>query len=319
MKKYTNSHFLQLLITAILIVSSAVSIYQSFPVVAHNFSTSESAVFLALTDALKAETQLAQQSIENGDLSSAGKHSDRAMALLNDNTTKEIAERNQRLADDLHNTLQSIQSAATTASNNNSLNDIGFLVDDASGIIDEVVSARIEPAQLNNSTIQALRLVELLDKILTSYGNAYGVGFDMTNMSMMMTMDSSNSGANDGMNSMSSTNMSMGNESGVDMSMSGMSMNDNNSVSDSILANNTDYETAQVIAKKINEVFNGEIINASSETNSTITSQSIDNINSGVQELVAKIDGKAPPMDIMTIVHTKIHPNLITAFNLSLK
>jgi hypothetical protein len=159
----------------------------------------------------------------------------------------------------------------------------------------------------------------LLDKILTSYGNAYGVGFDMTNMSMMMTMDSSNGGANDGMDSMSSTNMSMGNESGVDMSISGMSMNDNNSASGSILANNTDYETAQAIAKKINEVINGEIINASSETNSTTTSQSTDNINSAVQELVVKVDSKAPPMDIMTIVHTKIHPNLITAFNLSLR
>jgi hypothetical protein len=319
MKKYTNSHFLQLMITAILIVSSAVSINQYSPVVAHNFSTNESAKFLALTDALKAETQLVQQNIENGDLSLAGEHSDRAMTLLNDNTIKEIAERNQRLADDLHNTLQSIKSAATTASSNNSLNDIGFLVDDASGIIDEVVSARIEPTQLNNSTIQALRLVELLDKILTSYGNAYGVGFDMTNMSMMMTMDSSNGGANDGMDSMSSTNMSMGNESGVDMSISGMSMNDNNSASGSILANNTDYETAQAIAKKINEVINGEIINASSETNSMTTSQSTDNINSAVQELVVKVDSKAPPMDIMTIVHTKIHPNLITAFNLSLR
>jgi hypothetical protein len=307
------------MITAILIVSSVVSIYQSSPVVAHNFSTNESAVFLALTDALKAETRLVQQSIENDDLSSAGEHADRAIALLNDNTTKEIAERNQRLADDLHNTLQSIKSAATTASSNNSLNDVGFLVGDASGIIDEVVSARIEPTQLNNSTIQALRLVELLDKILTSYGNAYGVGFDMTNMSMMMTMDNSNSGANDGMNSMSSTNMSMGNESGMDMSMSSMSMNDNSSASGSILTNNTEYETAQATAKKINEVFNDEIINTSSETKSTNTSHSIDNINSAVQELVAKVDSKAPPMDIMTIVHTKIHPNLITAFSLSLK
>jgi gas vesicle protein len=307
------------MITIILIVSSTVSVYQSSPVIAHNFSTNESASFLALTDALKAETQLVQQSIESGDLLSGGEHANRALALLNDNTTKEIAERNQRLADDLHNTLQSIKSTTTKASSNNSSNDISFLVDDASGIIDEVVSARIEPMQLNNATIQALRLIELLDKLLTSYGNAYGAGFDMTNMSMMITMGNRSSGRNDGMNSVSSTNMNVSNEGGADMSMSSMSINDNSSASSSTIVNTTDYETAQAIANKINEVFNGELTNASSETNSTTRSQSIDNIDSAIRELVAKVDSKAPAMDIMTMAHTKIHPNLITAFNLALK
>jgi hypothetical protein len=55
---------------------------------------------------------------------------------------------------------------------------------------------------LNNSTIQALVLVELLDTVLASYyGDAYDVGFDMTNMSMMM------GGNNDDTNSMSSMDM----------------------------------------------------------------------------------------------------------------
>jgi len=315
MKRYTSSHILQLVITTILTVSSTVSVYQPSQVIAHNFSTNESAAFLALTDALKAETQLVQQSIGNDDLSSADKHADRAITHLNDNTTKEIAERNQRLADDLHNSLQSIKSFVTTASSNNSSNDISFLVDDASSIIDEVVSARIEPTQLNNSTIQALRLVELLDKLLTNYGSAYGVGFDMANMSMMMTM-SSGGGKNDGINSLSSTNMNMGKESGVNMSMSSMSTNNNSFASRSTIVNTTDYETAQAIANKINEVFNGELSNASSESKSTTTSQSIGN---AVRELVAKVDSKSPAMDIMTIVHTKIHPKLITAFNLALK
>lgn len=316
MKKYANSHFLQLVITSILIVSSTVSVYQLSPAVAHNFSTNESAAFLALTDALKAETQLVQQTIENGDLPSAGKHADRAVALLDDNTTKEIAERNQRLADDLHNSLQSIKSSITTASRNNS-NDISFLVDDASSIIDEVTSARVEPTQLNNSTIQALRLVELLDRLLTNYGNAYGVGFDMTNMSMMMTV-SNDGGGNNGVNSLSSTNMNT-NVGGANMSMSSMSINDNSSASSSTMINTTDYETAQAIAKKINEVFNDELTNASSETNFTAPDQSINNIDSAVTELLDKVDSKAPAMDIMTIVHTKIHPNLITVFNLALK
>lgn len=161
-------------------------------------------------------------------------------------------------------------------------------------------------------------MVELLDKLLTNYGNAYGVGFDMTNMSMMMTV-SNVGGGNDGMNSTSSTNMNIGNEGGANMSMSNMSMNNNSSASSLTIVNTTDYETAQAIVKKIKEVFNSELTNASSETNFMAPSQSIDNIDSAVMKLLDKVDSKAPAMDIMTIVHTKVHPNLITAFNLTLK
>ena len=49
------------------------------------------------------------------------------------------------------------------------------------------------------------------------------------------------------------------------MSMSRMSMNNNSFASGSTIVNTTDYETAQAIANKINEVFNGELTNASSE------------------------------------------------------
>lgn len=314
MKQYTNGHFLQLMTITILVVFSTVSVYQSSPVVAHNFSTNESAAFFALTDALKAETQLVQQSIENGDLSSAGEHADRAMRLLNDNTTKEIAERNQRLADDLNASLATLRTSTTNPS---MANDINFTVSDLNSILDEIVTARIDPDKSNNSTIQALRLIELLDKLLTNYGNAYGVDFDMTNMSMMMAM--SNGGGNDGTNNISSTNMNMGNEGGANMSMSRMVMNDNSSASGSTIVNTIDYETAQAIANEINKVFNDELTNASSEMNSTTTGQSINNIDSAIRELVAKVGSKAPAMDVMTIVHTKIHPNLIAVFNLALK
>ena len=307
MKQHTNGHFSQLMIITILVVSCTVSVYQSSPIVAHNFSTNESAAFFALTDALKAEIQLVQQSIENGDLSSAGEHANRAMTLLNDNTTKEIAERNQRLADDLNAALATLRTSTTDPS---MANDINFTVSDLNGILDEIVTARIDPDKSNNSTIQALRLIELLDKLLTNYRNAYGVDFDMTNMSMMMPM--SNGGVNDGTNNISPTNMNMGNEGGANMSMSRMVMN-------STIVNTIDYETAQAIANKINKVFNDELTNASSEMNSTTTGQSINNIDSAIRELVAKVGSKAPAMDVMTIVHTKIHPNLIAVFNLALK
>jgi hypothetical protein len=43
----------------------------------------------------------------------------------------------------------------------------------------------------------------------------------------------------------------------------------------------------QTIAKKISEVFNGELANVSLEINSTTLDQSIDNIDAAITELIA--------------------------------
>lgn len=289
-----------------MIVILIMSLYS--PVSAHNFSTNESVAFLAMTDALKAEVQLVQQNLVNNNMSLASDHANKALILITDDVNKEIAERNQRLSDDLNTALASIMASTESASGNNATSDTDILVEDINGILDEIVSARIDPDQLNNSTTQALRMVELVDKLLTNYGDAYAIGFDMTNMSMMMGNDS------DGMTSMSATDTSMDNQSNSNMSMGGgMSVN-NTSTSDATLVNTTDYQSAQALATKVQELFDSQIMN-SPESSGT----AIDNIRSTLQELVTSINSKASPMDVMTIVHTKLHPNLITAFNLKLR
>jgi hypothetical protein len=289
-----------------IIVILIMSLYS--PVSAHNFSTNESAAFLAMTDALKAEVQLVQQNLVNNNMSLASDHANKALILITDDVNKEIAERNQRLSDDLNTDLASLMASTESASGNNATSDTDILVEDINGILDEIVSARIDPDQLNNSTTQALRMVELVDKLLTNYGDAYAIGFDMTNMSMMMGNDS------DGMTSMSATDTSMDNQSNSNMSMGGgMSVN-NTSTSDATLVNTTDYQSAQALATKVQELFDSQIMN-SPESSGT----AIDNIRSTLQELVTSVNSKASPMDVMTIVHTKLHPNLITAFNLKLR
>ncbi|MGH9983125.1 MAG: hypothetical protein ACRD8W_04120 [Nitrososphaeraceae archaeon] len=278
------------------------------PVSAHNFSTNESVAFLAMTDALKAEVQLVQQNLVNNNMSLASDHANKALVLITDDLNKEIAERNQRLSDDLNTDLASLMASTESASGNNATSDTDILVEDINGILDEIVSARIDPDQLNNSTTQALRMVELVDKLLTNYGDAYAIGFDMTNMSMMMGSDS------DGMTPLSATDTSMDNQSNSNMSMGGgMSVN-NTSTSDTTLVNTTDYQSAQALATKVQELFDSQIMNSPQSSGTAI-----DNIRSTLQELVTSINSKASPMDVMTIVHTKLHPNLITAFNLKLR
>jgi hypothetical protein len=284
----------------------------------HNFSPDESASFLALVNTIKAEAQLVRQNIASNNMSLASDHANKALALMTDDVNKEIAERNQRLSDDLNSDLASLKASTEPTSGNNTTSNIDadILVDDINGILDEIVTARIDPDQLNNSTIQVLAAVELLDRVLRNYGDAFVVEYDMTNMSMM-TMDGNNNNiSNNGrnvtanMHSMSTMNMGGGDDN---MSMEDMPK------SDGKLVNMTDYQTAQALAMKVQELFDDQIMTNSLSKGSESVDQSINNTSTALKELVTSIDAKSSPMDIMTIVHTKIHPNLMTAFGLQLE
>ena len=283
----------------------------------HNFSPDESASFLVLVNTIKAEAQLVQQNIASNNMSLASDHANKALALITDNVTKEIAERNQRLSDDLNTDLASLKASTESTSGNNtaSSTDTGILVDDINGILDEIVTARIDPDQLNNSTIQVLAAVELLDGVLKNYGDAFAVDYDMTDMSMMtMGGDNNNTGSTGRNDTTSMHSMSTMNMGGDDnMSMEDMSN------SDGKLVNITDYQTAQALAMKVQELFDSQITTKSLSEGSESVDQSINNTSTALKELVTSIDGKSSPMDIMTIVHTKIHPNLLTAFGLQLE
>ena len=293
----------------------------SYTLFGHNFSPDESASFLALVNTIKAEAQLVQQNIASNNMSLASDHANKALALMTADVNKEIAERNQRLADDLNTDLASLKASTESASGNNTASDTDtdILVGDINGILDEIVTARIDPDQLNNSTVRVLAAVELLDGVLRNYGDAFAVGYDMTNMSMM-AMDGNNNNNDTGSNSRNDTSM----HSMSTMNIGGGSGGDNKSMedmsnSDGKLVNITDYQTAKALAIKVQELFNSQIMNSSLSEGSETVDQSINNISTALKELVTNIDGKSSPMDIMTIVHTKIHPNLMTAFGLQLE
>lgn len=280
-------------------VSILLVVFSTPLTLAHNFSSNESAMFLALVETIKSEAQLVQENLLNDNVSRANEHATKALALLTNPVSNEIAERNERLAEELNNALTTLK--ASTESTSGISEDIEFVVSDLDGIFDEIVTSRIDPDQLNNSTIQALTIVELLDKVLSNYGDAYEVGFDMTNMSMMMD-DNSN-----GTTSMSPMEMNRSSSS------SNISMANTSAAEGFELVNITSYQTAQVLAAKVQELFNNQITNGSADT------QSLDNIATALQELVSTIDNRGSPNDVMMIVHTKLHPNFITAFGLQLR
>jgi hypothetical protein len=135
----------------------------------------------------------------------------------------------------------------------------------------------------------------------------------MTNMSNMVTMGNNSSSMTiDGMvdnNSNSSMNTdSMNMSSSTMMNMDGDSRN--YSLEDII-----DYQSAQALATKAIEIFKAELKPIASGNSSSF----VVNLEDGLMQLNNSIKNKASPMDIMMIVHTQIHPNLLEAFNLKLR
>ena len=272
----------------------------------HIFTPNESASFLSLVDQLRVESELVQMSLINDNLSPAREHANKAAALLTSNVTKEIAEQNQRVADDLSMAINDLQNISSTEQKKSA----DQLVSNIDAILGEAVATRIEQEQRTNSTIQALAFASLVNNILTEYGNAYAVEYDMTNMSNMALLGNNTSMVMSGMaNDGNNSNSNMGS---MNMSSSTMMNEDNETNRNYSLVDITDYQSAQALAAKALEIFNVEL--KPMAPNNSIAF--VTNLENGLTQLNSSIRSKASPMDIMMIVHTQIHPNLLEAFNL---
>lgn len=93
------------------------------------------------------------------------------------------------------------------------------------------------------------------------------------------------------------------------------SMMGNGSDTNYTLVNVADYQSAQALATKAQEIFNSELKSIASNKSSAF----LTNLESGLTQLNNLIESKASPMDIMMVVHTQIHPNLLVAYNLKLR
>jgi small-conductance mechanosensitive channel len=112
-----------------------------------------------------------------------------------------------------------------------------------------------------------------------------------------------------------SSNMDMGS---MNTSSSTMMNMDSEMKRNYSLVNTADYQSAQALAAKALEIFNTELRPMASNNNNNTTAF-ITNLENGLTQLNNSIRSKASPMDIMMIVHTQVHPNLMQAFNLQLR
>jgi hypothetical protein len=257
----------------------------------HDFIPDESASFLSFANQLKTESELVQSNLANGNVDLAKEHAIRAIELLNSTDPinnvpwkNEIAERNQRIANELVGAVSNLENITMSSSPSEQQQQPIFsnttqLTDEIDAIIEDAITSRIDSDQKENATIQATALGDIINNILRSYGNAYAVGFDMANMSEMASM------------------------------MGGNSSNKN-----STLVYTADYQSAQALATKAIEIFSNELRSSNGNVTNPIAKLEV-----GLTQLNNSIKNKASPMDVMIIGHTQVHPNLQAAFNLQMK
>ncbi len=149
----------------------------------HTFSGDESASFLTIVEMIKLESQLAQKDLASN-ATNAKEHAEHTTEHLTANDTKEINERNPRLATELNNTLSDfVKTFESQSPSESAVKDKASNLDD---VLSEVVSARIDKEQLDNVTVKALVVNDLVGESLEHYSSAFGMnesGHDKNNAS----------------------------------------------------------------------------------------------------------------------------------------
>jgi uncharacterized protein YdbL (DUF1318 family) len=177
-----NKMSMRKLIITFLILSIVSSVAVSNPLnraFAHTFSGDESATFLALIEMIKTEAHLAQQNLGTN-VTLAHEHADATTEHLDANQTKEISERNTRVSNELNDSLTALKNAFNSTSPPTA-SDIKDKVSNVDAILGEVLSVRIDKNQLNNVTVKASTINDLVGETLEHYGEA--VGHEDTNKS----------------------------------------------------------------------------------------------------------------------------------------
>jgi hypothetical protein len=262
---------------AILVGSAIVFNPAGRAVYAHTFSGDESATFLSKIEGLKVETNLISKDVSNSTL--VKWHVDKLGEFWSANDTKEVAERNQRVANDVTTGLTNLLSEANKTSP-----DAKAVNQTASSLLDtygEVVSVRIDAKQLQNATVNALALRGVLDETLEDYGIATGASDE----------EKSSSGGNN--------------------TSSSLAANTTESTGPVKIVNMAAYQTAQGLAASAINMFGK--LKTMSPGNDT---SAVNNVEKGLTDLQKAIADKAPVDNAKKIVEETIDSNLQTAFKL---
>jgi hypothetical protein len=270
---------LTLLLTSI-VMSMVIILPIKQMVYAHTFSGDESAAFLALVRQIGAELGLVNSNLPSN-ITLAQEHAEHATEHLDTNTTKELAERNERVSNDLTRGLSDLQ-ASLKAQPTPASQAINEEVTNINATLQDAIAARIEPDQLSNSTVNALAINDILGELLEAYGAAYGIEEE---------------GEEAGTNETGTTDNTTETAAGQNTTA---------------IVDLAEYQSAQSYANESKQMLNE--IKALAPSNAT---SAISNVENGINEMITAINNKAPFPTVDEIVDDKVLPSLKTAFNLT--
>ena len=275
----------------LLIITISISNNQIY---AHTFSTNDSVVFLALVDKLKTQAQLTEQFFLENDYDSTLKHAQILKQLYNNDTNKEIQEKNERIANEISSFIKTF---SLIDPNNITKTQIAKTVLDFEAVLDEAISVRISEDILNNSTTQALRLATLVNDVDINYANSFNV--QPYNISAM-NMD----------------NTSSTHQQAQSMNMSAMNLDkhdQNPTIISKEIQNDTAYSTALGLSYTISDLF--KEIKSEYETNEP---DKVNQLSEGITNLVTIIEMKKPYTEVVKVIHGVIQPSLQELYDLKL-
>ncbi len=275
----------------LLIITISISNNQIY---AHTFSTNDSVVFLALVDKLKTQAQLTEQFYLENDYDSTLKHAQILKQLYNNDTNKEIQEKNERIANEISSFIKTF---SLIDPNNITKTQIAKTVLDFEAVLDEAISVRISEDILNNSTTQALILATLVNDVDINYANSFNV--QPYNISAM-NMD----------------NTSSTHQQPQSMNMSAMNLDkhdQNPTIVSKEIQNDTAYSTALGLSYTISDLFKG--IKSEYETNEP---DKVNQLSEGITNLVTIIEMKKPYTEVVKVIHGVIQPSLQELYDLKL-
>jgi uncharacterized protein involved in exopolysaccharide biosynthesis len=273
-------HSILILLLTSIVMSMVIILPIKQMVYAHTFSGDESAAFLALVRQIGAELGLVNSNLPSN-ITLAQEHAGHATEHLDANTTKELAERNERVSNDLTRELSDLQ-ASLKAKPIPASQVVNDEVTNINATLQDAIAARIEQDQLSNSTVNALAINDILGEVLEAYGAAYGIEEE---------------GEEEGTNETGTTDNTT------------ETADDQNTTAIVDLA---EYQSAQSYANESKQMLNE--IKALAPSNAT---SAISDVENGINEMIIAINNKSPFPTVDEIVDDKVLPSLKTAFNLT--
>jgi hypothetical protein len=232
----------------------------------------------------------------------------------NDVTIVTLIEQIKAETESINTNLLSDNNASAQIHARNAAELLNQLEDNMTEASEQSSSAQIYENEKKDSTSLALVIANIVDEALREYGRAFDIGYDLTNMSNMEDMRMSSMGGrssfSSSMNMTTLQTSASGNMSEGHFNMSTPTMIRNNLK----LVSVQNYETSQILADVVNELFEEELRPRSS-VNETAN---IDKLERNLELLDQAIVNKASPEALMEIVHVQIHPTLQQVYDLEL-